>query len=199
MNKPFSENITKDDIMSLPLQAFEGNIHLIEKESECIATLSLLKKEPILGFDTEAKPTFNKGEYNHTALVQLSTLEDAYLFRLNLMGYPRSLFDLFQDDSIQKLGISIADDLKNLQKARKFKPASFIDLNDIAKKLGIHCMGVKQLASIFLNVRISKKQQVSNWEAKKLTTAQLKYAATDAWICRAIYEYLEKKKHFPIR
>lgn len=193
MNSRFAEHITKEDIQSLPLQAFEGDIHIVNTEEECKEAVGALRGFDVLGFDTEKKPAFNKGEYNHTALVQLSTLEDAYLFRLNKMGYPQSLFDLMADASILKLGISIDDDLKDLNKAKKFKPKNFTDVNNIARDLGIKHMGVKKLAAIFLESRISKNQQVSNWEASELSPAQQKYAATDAWVCLAIYDELLRK------
>ena len=177
----------------LPLLGFEENIHVVETEKACNEAIKKLRDFDVLGFDTEKKPTFNKGEYNHTALVQLSTMEDAYLFRLNVMGYPTSLFELMSDASILKLGISIDDDLKDLRKARKFKPKNFTDLNDVVRDLGVKHMGVKKLAAVVLGARISKNQQVTNWEAKTLTEAQQKYAATDAWICLAIHEELVKK------
>ncbi len=190
MNNRFAEHITKEDLRSLPLLAFEGNIHTLDTEEECIDAIRELRKHDTIGFDTEKKPTFNKGEYNHTAMVQLSTMDDAYLFRLNNMGYPQSLFDYMADKSILKLGISIDDDLKDLNKAKKFKPRNFTDLNDVVRELGVKHMGVKKLAAVFLESRISKNQQVSNWENETLTPAQLKYAATDAWICLAIHRKL---------
>lgn len=193
MNKKLAENITKEDINSLPLQAFEGEIHVIRTEEECNEAVKQLNREAFIGFDTEAKPAFTKGVYNHTALVQLSTLEDAYLFRLNEMGFPNSLLHLFQDASILKLGISIGDDLKDLQKIRKYRPEGFVDMNDVAKDLGVPHMGVKKLAAIFLEYRISKNQQTSNWENTELTEAQQRYAATDAWICLAIYDRLKQQ------
>ena len=177
----------------MPLLAFEGKIHVLETEKACNKAVEALSKFDVLGFDTEKKPTFNKGEYNHTAMVQLSTMEDAYLFRLNEMGYPSSLFNLMSDASILKLGISIDDDLKDLNKARKFKPQNFTDLNDVVRELGVKHMGVKKLSAVILGARISKNQQVTNWEAEKLTAAQKKYAATDAWICLAIHEELTRK------
>ncbi|WP_436515921.1 3'-5' exonuclease [Ekhidna sp. To15] len=190
MNNRFAEHITKEELRSLPLLAFEGEIHTLDTEEDCKKAVNELRKFDTLGFDTEKKPTFNKGEYNHTAMVQLSTMEDAYLFRLNNMGYPSSLFDLMADSSILKLGISIDDDLKDLNKARKFKPKNFTDLNDVVRELGVKHMGVKKLAAVFLESRISKNQQVSNWENETLSPAQLKYAATDAWICLAIHRKL---------
>ena len=189
----FQENITKEDIQKLPLLAFDGDIHTIESEQDCHNALDDLYKSEVVGFDTEKKPTFNKGEYNHTAMVQLSTSKDAYLFRLNVMGYSTALYDFMADPAILKLGISIDDDLKDLQKTRDFQPHNFTDLNDEAKRLGVKHIGVRKLAAIFLEARISKNQQESNWEAEKLTAAQLKYAATDAWICLTIYENLVSK------
>ncbi|MEQ9466400.1 MAG: 3'-5' exonuclease [Ekhidna sp.] len=193
MNSRFAEHITKEDIQSLPLLAFKGKIHTLNTEKECDRAVKKLRGFDTLGFDTEKKPTFVRGEYNHTAMVQLSTMDEAFLFRLNLMGYPSSLFDLMADHSILKLGISIDDDLKDLNKARRFKPKNFTDLNDLVRELGVKHMGVKKLAAIVLESRISKNQQVSNWEAESLTAAQKKYAATDAWICVAIYDKLKSR------
>lgn len=191
MLDPIPEILSKEDLREFPLLAFEGQIHVIESEEECDDAIAELRKHSILGFDTEKKPTFKKGEYNPTAMVQLSTNDDAYLFRMNKMGYPQSLFDLMSDDSILKLGISIDDDLKDLQKVRKYHPKGFTDMNDVAKELGSKHIGVKKLAAIFLEHRISKNQQTSNWENDLLTESQMKYAATDAWICLAIYNELK--------
>lgn len=190
MNKQFAEHITNEDIQELPLVAFEGDIHIIEEEKDCIKAVETLSKEKFIGFDTETKPTFRKGEYNHTALVQLTTLEDAYLFRLNKMGNSHSLFDLFEDPAVTKLGISIHDDLKDLKRIQDYSAAQFIDLNDLAKDLGVKHMGVRKLSAVFMEYRISKGQQTSNWENDELTEAQKRYAATDAWICMAIYDKL---------
>ncbi|MFK7951802.1 MAG: 3'-5' exonuclease [Ekhidna sp.] len=193
MLNPIPETLTKEELREFPLLAFEGEIHVIETEEECDDAISELRKYSVVGFDTEKKPTFKKGEYNPTAMVQLSTENDAYLFRMNKMGYPESLFDFMSDDSFLKLGISIDDDLKDLQKVREYDPAGFTDMNDIAKELGSKHIGVKKLAAIFLEHRISKNQQTSNWENDKLTEPQMKYAATDAWICLEIYNELKDK------
>ena len=197
MSNVFCENITKAYIRKLPLLAFEGHIHVIGSESECEKAIQQLETEQILGFDTEKKPTFIKGDYNPTAMVQLSTINDAFLFRLNKIGYPERLFDLMANGSILKLGISINDDLKELIRLRKFLPTGFTDLNSIANQMGVQHIGVKKLAAIFLNHRISKGQQTSNWENKTLSPGQQKYAATDAWICIRIYNELVARKLLP--
>ena len=193
MNKALAENITKEDIQQLPLLSFEGEIVIVDNDEKCGHAISVLRREDVVGFDTETKPAFVKGEYNPTALVQLATNEQAYLFRLNKIGYPRELFHFFEDEKITKLGISIMDDLKDLQKNRAFTPGGFIDLNNVAKELGIQHIGVRKLAAIFLEYRISKSQQVSNWESEELTTGQQRYAATDAWICLEIHNELTRK------
>ena len=120
MSDLFWDNITKEDIRELPLLSFEGSIHVIENEDASMAAVEKLSQEEILGFDTEKKPTFRKGEYNPTAMIQLSSKDDAYLFRLNKIGYPKHLFDLMASSSITKLGISIDDDIKELEKLANF-------------------------------------------------------------------------------
>ena len=150
--------------------------------------------ETCIGFDTETKPTFNKGEYNHTALIQLSTMEDAYIFRIHELGFNGELKNLMEDDRIEKVGISIRDDLKDLKKMNAFQPGGFIDLNDIAKELGITQIGMRSLTGIFLESRISKSQQTSNWENEELSSGQQTYAA-HRWPGSAlkIYQMLEQK------
>lgn len=192
MNRALAENITKEDIQRLPLISFEGEIVIVDSKEGLHEAIGYLRNQPIVGFDTETKPAFVKGEYNPTALIQLATQDKAYLFRLNSIGYPDSLFNLLEDETITKLGISLLDDLKDLKKLRHFEPAGFIDLNHIAKELGIKHIGVRKLAAIFMEHRISKSQQVSNWENKKLTLGQQRYAATDAWICLEIHHQLKR-------
>ncbi|WP_258098739.1 3'-5' exonuclease [Marinoscillum pacificum] len=172
---------------------FSGTIHLIATEEELNDALKGLQREPFLGFDTETKPTFNKGEYNQTALIQLSTMTDAYIIRVKDLGINNPLKNLLEDREILKVGISIRDDIKELKKLRPYRPGGFIDLNDIAADLGITQIGMRSLAGIFLKGRVSKSQQTSNWESKELSAGQLSYAATDAWICTKIYSMLSQK------
>lgn len=189
----FPSQIPKEEIKHLPLMKFGGTIHLVSTEEELNDALHQLKDEPFLGFDTETKPTFNKGEYNQTALVQLATMTDAYIIRVKDLGINNPLKNILEDREMPKVGISIRDDIKELKKIRPFRPESFIDLNDIAAELGITQIGMRSLAGIFLKGRVSKSQQTSNWESKELTTGQLTYAATDAWVCTKIYGMLLQK------
>lgn len=189
----FPSQIPKEEIKSLPLMKFSGKIHLINTEAELLEAVKILQKEPFVGFDTETKPTFNKGEYNQTALIQLATLNNAYIIRVKELGINNVLKNFMEDRDLLKVGISIRDDLKELKKMRPFKPGGFIDLNDIAAELGITQIGMRSLTGIFLKGRVSKSQQTSNWESQELTTGQLTYAATDAWICTKIYTMLDQK------
>tara|TARA_A100001015_G_scaffold320421_1_gene446711 strand:+ start:2890 stop:3471 length:582 start_codon:yes stop_codon:yes gene_type:complete len=189
----FRSSIPKEDVRQLPLIKFEGTIHVLDTPESFRKAINQLRKENCIGFDTETKPTFKKGDYNHTALVQLSTMDDAYIFRIHELGFNGILKDLMEDDGIEKVGISIRDDLKDLKKMNPFKPAGFIDLNDIAKDLGISQIGMRSLTGIFLESRISKSQQTSNWENEELSAGQQTYAATDAWVCLKIYQMLEQK------
>jgi len=186
----FPDQIEKSDLQQLPLIRFEGDIQVIEKPEDLDNVLEIVGRESILGFDTETKPTFTKGAYNHTALIQFSTLEQAFLLRIHRFGIPDRLKKILENENILKIGISLRDDLKDLKKVRPFKPAGFVDLNNIAKELGINQIGIKSLTGIFLERRVAKNQQTSNWENHKLTPAQKRYAATDAWVCMKMYDSL---------
>lgn len=189
----FQSNINPDIIKELPLRRFEGNINIVDDWKGFKEMINACRKERYMGFDTEKKPTFQKGQYHATALVQLSTLDTAYLIRINVLGYPPELVEMMADPNLLKVGISIMDDIRALQKIEDFKPAGFVELNDVAGEVGVTDRGVKKLAAIFLESRISKNQQTSNWENQTLTRPQQVYAATDAWVCAAIYDNLLRK------
>ena len=144
----------------------------------------------ILGFDTETKPSFKKGRKNKVSLVQLSNSELACLIRINKIGIPKELTDLLANPDITKVGVAIHDDIKYLSHIKHFTPQGFIDLQQYVKEFGIECSGLKKLAAIVLGIRISKRQQVTDWEASELSDPQIIYAATDAWVCHEIYHRL---------
>jgi ribonuclease D len=150
----------------------------------------LLKNEKFLGFDTETKPSFKKGENNYVSLLQLSSADRAFLFRLNKIGLPPCLLDIMEDENIKKIGVAIKDDISALQKHALFTPNGFVDLQNIVKDFGIKSKSLKKLAGLILGFNISKRQRLSNWEKDALTEAQIKYAATDAWVCHLIYHKL---------
>ncbi len=182
--------ITREEIDKLDLIKFDGDIILIDGPSDLTEISSFLKKQPLLGFDTETKPSFKKGNNHKVALLQLSTKETAFLFRLHNTGLPKEIATVLSDKNIIKAGVAIRDDIKSLKKLRPFEPAGFVELQEYAKKFGIENFSLKKLAGIVLNIRVSKRQQLSNWENGELTEAQIRYAATDAWACYRIYKEL---------
>jgi len=186
----FRESITKEELKELPLKQFEGNITLVDKISQVDEAVRFLSGYNLIGFDTETRPSFKKGKVNRVALLQLSTNTHAFLFRLNRIGLPDRLKQLLQSEKIIKPGIAIRDDIKVLQHLNHFKPAGFVELQDHVKDFGIQNFSLKKLAGIVLGMRISKTQQLSNWEAASLTEQQLIYAATDAWASLLIYQNL---------
>lgn len=189
-----SYSITKEAINELPLGQFEGKIHLIDRPEQVEDAVDYLENQRILGFDTETKPSFRKGEFNHVSLLQLSTSDNAFLFRLNKIGFPASIRNLLENENQVKIGAAVHDDLKGLRKLTdRFYPLSFFDLNDELKKVGFHNVGVRNLSGMVLKIRISKSEQVSNWEAETLTEKQQRYAATDAWACLQIFDILRKE------
>jgi ribonuclease D len=189
----YRESIDKDELAELPLIQFEGKINLVESREDYLASIKYLSKQTLLGFDTETKPAFKKGEYNEVALLQLSTKDHAFLFRLNKIGLGNALKGILENPEIQKIGVAIRDDIKSLQKLNHFIPGGFVELQDHVKTFGIQDFSLKKISAIVLGCRISKSQRVTNWEAMELTEAQQIYAATDAWISHRIYESLNQQ------
>ena len=146
-----------------------------------------LNKEKIIGFDTETKPSFKKGEYFHPSLIQLATENDAYLFQLNKNQKIFKILKIFENSNIIKTGVAIERDLKDLNKIFTFKPKNFVELSTIAKNNDIENLGLRSLTALFFESKLSKKEQISNWAKNNLTESQIKYAATDAWISRKLY------------
>lgn len=186
----FIESITKEALEDLPLSAFEGDIYLVENEEQFHAAIQYLKGQDILGFDTETKPSFKKGQIHQVAMLQLATFDRAYIFRINKIGLPNSLKAILSNEQITKTGVAIRDDIKALQKISPFTPKGFVELQDEVKEFGIHDFSLKKITGIVLGFRISKSQRLSNWEADHLTKAQLSYAATDAWVSCEIFNSL---------
>lgn len=189
--------ITKAQINELPLDKFEGEIVIVDSAQKTTDALIDIEHENIIGVDTETKPTFKKGALNKTALVQIATRNKVYLFRLNKIGLPFELARVFENSKIQKIGIAVIQDMKELNdQYRPFKHNNIIDLNILCKSLDFKNIGARNLSGMVLGFRISKRQQTSNWEAQTLNEAQLRYAATDAWVAREIYLKLYHSKQF---
>ncbi len=182
------QTIDKQTLKELPRGKFEGEIKVITRPEEIEQVIPEIAINSVLGFDTESKPAFRKGKNHGVTLLQLSNSETAWLFRLHLCGLPKSLIRLLAEPGIKKIGAAILDDLRGLKKITPFEPAGFIDLQKHVEEYGVEEKGVKKMAGIFLDLQISKRQRLTNWEAPVLTEPQLRYAATDAWICLKIYE-----------
>ncbi|MCK4695946.1 MAG: 3'-5' exonuclease domain-containing protein 2, partial [Candidatus Cloacimonetes bacterium] len=181
----------RDELNSLPLNSFKGNIRVIEDLEEINEVLPLIQKAKWLGFDTETRPSFRKGPNNRIALLQLATENEAFLFRINKIKLPDALVRILSDPDLIKVGAAIHDDIKGLQKYSNFVPAGFVELQNYVTDFGIESNGLRKLAGIVLNFRISKRYQVSNWENKKLSEGQIQYAATDAWVSYKVYSVLK--------
>ncbi|HEX2922155.1 MAG TPA: 3'-5' exonuclease [Bacteroidales bacterium] len=186
-NNKYQELITPEELAAYDLSWFKDEIILVDDISAFNKVIPVLKSAKILGFDTETKPSFKKGKKNKVSLLQLATKDVALLFRINKIGIPDELVKIMADPGIIKAGVAIHDDLRFLTGVRPFVPAGFIDLQVTVKDFGIKCSGLKKLCAIILGFRISKRQQVTDWEAEILSEAQQIYAATDAWVCHEIY------------
>ena len=183
----YPERISKNELLELPLLQFPGKIHLVNDRIEMEKAMELIQEEALLGFDTETRPSFKRGENHPVALLQLASETDTFLFQLRDLGLPDPLKKLFEDESVLKIGVAIHDDIKALQQKSEFQPNGFVDLADIARRYGIITTGLRNLTGIVLKSRISKRYQLSNWNRKILDEHQQLYAATDAWVCREIY------------
>jgi ribonuclease D len=194
-NTRFKAKITRAEIEGLPVKKFAGEIFFIDSLIALHKFLPELNNETILGFDTETRPAFKRGTFNHVSLMQLSTSERAFLFRLNMIGLPDELCSVLSNPNIYKAGVAIHDDLGGLKRLKKFVPEGFIDLQEYVKEFGIEDNSLKKLAANILGIRISKRQQTSNWENNSLSQAQIEYAATDAWVCHEIFHLLHTIKY----
>ena len=183
----YKKVISKEDINSLDLGRYLGEIVLIDTENDLHKACEEIAKCSIIGIDTETKPSFRKGIVNSVALLQIATDKRVYIIRLKLVKMSKELASIFSNKNIIKVGIAVRDDLKDLKKIQPFDEKSIVDLNILAPELGFESIGAKKLSALVLGFRISKRQQVSNWELEILSHAQIIYAATDAWICREIY------------
>ncbi|MDD2385865.1 MAG: 3'-5' exonuclease domain-containing protein 2 [Bacteroidales bacterium] len=193
---PFEPNISKEEIQYLPLYSYDKEVVVIDSKESYNQIVPELFLDKILGFDTETKPSFKKGVANlkSVALLQLSNASKTFLFRLNKYELQPEVIQLLSNKSFIKVGVSIRDDVKSLRKLQNFEPKGFIELQSIVEAYGIEAFSLRKIAAIVLDIRISKAQQLSNWEADILTEKQIKYAATDSWISRKIYTKLLNSK-----
>ncbi len=173
----------KDGAEQLPLASFTGPIHLIDTPELLAAALPKIRACSILGLDTESRPSFKKGQHFHVALIQLASPHEAWLIRICKLGFTQEIIDILEDENIAKVGVSLKDDIHRLRQLHPFTPKNLIELQRIATECHLEEQSLRKLAARVLELRISKRAQLTNWQADELTDAQQKYAATDAWIC----------------
>lgn len=193
-NNIYQENITVEELAECELSWFKGELVVVDDLRTFYEVFPRLLGHDLLGFDTETKPTFKKGKRHQVSLIQLSTDNLACLIRINKIGLPDELVKLLADPAIIKTGVAVHDDIKFLSGVKRFTPRGFIDLQNLVKDYGIQSSGLKKLTAIVLGFRISKRQQVTDWEAETLSEAQQIYAATDAWVCHQIYKKLTEDR-----
>ena len=181
------KRLDKETINQFPLIRFQGSIKVAENSKAFHRYAAKLRKQRVLGFDIECKPNFRRGPNNPPALLQLATSDQAFLFRLYPVMKLGPLAEILENPDIIKTGVAIKDDLQNLNKIEEVKPAGFEDLAQLAQSLKIEQTGLRNLTAIFFRHRLSKSAQLSNWQKRPLTSSQINYAATDAWISRELY------------
>lgn len=194
MKKTIYSKFDKTLIPKLPNVAFEGRIIVILTASDAAKAVDYLLGQPLLGIDTETRPAFKKGIHHKVALLQVSSEDTCFLFRLNRTGLTPEIKRLLEDKSVPKVGLSLHDDMLMLHKIATFNPGNFIDLQNHVKEIGVEDMSLQKLYANFFGQRISKTQRLSNWEADVLTDKQKLYAATDAWTCIKLYKELTRLK-----
>lgn len=191
----YTPSITKEEIATLPIAVFPGQVVVIDHINTVREAIHSLSSCQHIGFDTETRPNFSKKQHHTVSLIQLSTNDCCYLFRLNkLGGLPTPLLDFLTNDAITKIGLSLLDDFHAIRKLAHFEPANFIDLQKFVPAFGIEDASLQKIYAILFGQKISKKTRLSNWEADILTEAQQQYAALDAWACLRIYQLLNQSK-----
>lgn len=190
--KQIKNTITKAEIAQMPKVLFEGRIYVIYTESDTDKAIEYLKNQPIVGVDTETRPSFKRGTTHNVALLQISTQDTCFLFRLNRIGMPTSLQNFLMSNTL-KVGLSLKDDFMMLRRRKDVhtENGNWIELQDYVEKFGIEDRSLQKIYANLFGQKISKNQRLSNWEAENLTESQLRYAATDAWACVEIYQCLK--------
>ena len=194
MHKTIYNKFDKALIADLPVAQFEGRIDVVLTQSEAERAVDFLLSHPLLGLDTETRPCFQRGHQHQVALLQVSTADVCFLFRLNHTGLAPAIVRLLEDTTVTKVGLSWHDDLNSLHRLGDFKTGAFMEIQHLIQDIGIEDMSLQKIYANLFGLKISKRQQLSNWEADILSDKQKLYAATDAWACIKIYEEIVRLK-----
>lgn len=184
------QTISKEELSELDAEEFKGRIVLVQTVATAIKAIRFLMEQPIVGFDTETRPSFKKGQIHKVALIQLSTPDTCFLIRLNRLGIFPELKEFLESDSVKKIGLSTKDDFNALNRLSPIEPKGFVELQQLVKTCGIGEASLTKIYALLFGKRISKGQRLTNWEAVELTDAQQRYAALDAWACLRIYNHI---------
>lgn len=190
-NESFSIAIDKKYVAEMPNVTFAGAITVVERAEEVADALAFLRNHEVVGFDTETKPNFKKGMTNRVSLIQISTGDHSFLFRINKMGFTPELKEFMECEDVIKVGLSLKDDFHMLHRIGDFEPRGFVELQQMVKDYHITDSSLQKIYAILFGHRISKGQRLTNWEAPSLTEPQMIYASIDAWACRKIYLHLK--------
>ena len=191
------KHVLKEDVSKFPLIEFTSDVTVVENTKDISRCCKIISQHSVIGFDTETKPAFQKGVSHDISLIQLSTNNSVFLFRINKIGFDKSILKILTNPNILKVGIDLKNDLSGLKKLKKFQEQNFLDLNVLALQKGFKSIGAVKLTIMLLGFRISKRQRLSDWSAEKLTVAQIEYAAIDAWICVKILTAFKDNSLFP--
>ncbi len=187
LHREIGHAISREDMADLPICRYEGEVCLVTTPQDVARAAADIRQESVVGFDTETRPAFRKGESYLPCLVQAATARAVYLFQLREPGVFPVIAELLEDARVVKTGVALAEDLRTLKRVFPFAEQNILDLGVVARRSGLRQTGVRNLAGMFLGIRIPKGTKTSNWAALHLSAAQITYAATDAWVCRELY------------
>ncbi len=190
----FQPKISKEEVNLLPVEEFSGKIHVIDSSKKLKKAFEILNSQQIVGLDTETKPSFKRGVVHKVSLIQVSTVDECFLFRLNKIGFPEQLAELLSNEKITKVGLALRDDLNGLFRQQNFKPKGFVDIQNEVRNYGILELSLQKVYALIFGKKISKSQRLTNWENDVLKPQQQIYAATDAWATLRIYLHLLQEK-----
>ena len=190
----------KDDIAAMEL--FAGlemeQVFVVTNQRQAGIAFDELMAAGFVGFDTESKPTFRKGEKSEGPhVLQFATTEKAFIFQSHFLeGHP-VIIDALKSADLTKIGFGLGGDLTQISNRFGIRPASIVDLDRSFRKLGYrNSIGAKSAVAMLFQRRLLKSKSVttSNWAARELTERQLLYAANDAYAALRIFHALNDEQ-----